>query len=203
MSTTRKNQQSITDFSKELPSRSAGRRLVYIVPMILFVSIAIFLGIGLTLDPREVPSPLIGKPIPDFDLPAVKGRTLGLATTDLKQEVSLVNVFASWCVACQQEHPLLMRLSQEGTVNIHGLNYKDAPNDAAAWLNALGDPYTRTGSDVDGQVGIDWGVYGVPETFVIDRNGQIIHKHIGPITQEDLEQTIIPLVEGLKKISDG
>ena len=185
----------------ETPSRSP-RRLRYLVPIIVFVSITILLGIGLTLNPREVPSPLIGKPVPDFELPPVKGRVLGLATVDLKQEVSLVNVFASWCVACRQEHPLLMRLYQEGTVNIHGLNYKDAPNDAAAWLDALGDPYIRTGADQDGQVGIEWGVYGVPETFVIDRNGQIVYKHIGPITQEDLDQTILPLIEGLKEVND-
>ena len=185
----------------EAPNRLSRRHLLYLLPIILFIGITIFLGIGLTLDPREVPSPLIGKPVPEFKLPPVKGRALGLDTMDLKQEVSLVNVFASWCVACRLEHPLLMRLGRTGAVNIHGLNYKDPPDDAAAWLDALGDPYTRTGADEDGQVGIDWGVYGVPETFVIDHNGQIIYKHIGPVTQEDLDQTILPLVEGLKKMS--
>ena len=177
------------------------KRILFLVPIVLFLVIGIFLGIGLTLNPREVPSPLVGKPVPDFDLPPVKGRNLGLATANLKQEVSLVNVFASWCVACRQEHPLLMRLSRSGSVNIHGLNYKDEPDDAAQWLDALGDPYTRTGSDFDGEVGIDWGVYGVPETFVVDRKGQIVYKHIGPIAQEDLDQKILPILEGLKKIS--
>ena len=125
----------------------------------------------------------------------------GLASVDLKQEVSLVNVFASWCVACRQEHPLLMWVHQEGVVNIHGLNYKDPPNDADEWLDALGDPYIRTGADVEGKVGLDWGVYGVPETFVVDGKGQIVYKHIGPITQEDLDQIILPLVAELKKVS--
>lgn len=184
------------------PNRSLWRRFMYITPIVAFGGIAIFLAIGLTLDPREVPSPLIGKPVPEFNLPPVKGRMLGLASTDLKQEVSLVNVFASWCVACRQEHPLLMALSQQSTVKLHGLNYKDPPDDASEWLDALGDPYTRTGADVEGEVGIDWGVYGVPETFVIDRRGQIVYKHIGPVTQEDLEQIILPLVVELKKVSN-
>ena len=188
--------------SVKAPNRSRWRQFMFITPIIVFAAIAIFLAIGLTLDPREVPSPLIGKPVPEFKLPPVKGRALGLASTDLKQEVSLVNVFASWCVACRQEHPLLMRVHQEGVVNLHGLNYKDPPDDAAEWLDALGDPYIRTGADVEGQVGIDWGVYGVPETFVIDGNGQIVYKHIGPVTQEDLDQTILPLVAELKKVSD-
>ena len=137
--------------------------------------------------------------VPDFRLAPVKGRTLGLATEDLKGEVSLVNVFASWCVACRDEHPLLMRLSRQGIVPIHGLNYKDAPKDAADWLDRLGDPYTRTGADIDGRVGIDWGVYGVPETFVIDRNGHIVYKHIGPISARDWEEKMGPLVERLRK----
>jgi cytochrome c biogenesis protein CcmG/thiol:disulfide interchange protein DsbE len=175
------------------------RRAVFVVPILVFLGISVFLAIGLFLDPREVPSPLIGKPVPDFKLPPVQGRTLGLSTEDLKGEVSLVNVFASWCVACREEHPLLMRLSQQGAVPIHGLNYKDAPKDAADWLDTLGDPYTRTGADINGRVGIDWGVYGVPETFVIDRNGRIAYKHIGPILLSDWEEKIAPLVEQLRK----
>ncbi len=175
------------------------RRAVFVVPIVVFLGIAVFLGIGLSLNPREIPSPLIGKPVPDFKLPPVQGRTLGLSTEDLKGEVSLVNVFASWCVACREEHPLLMRLSQQGIVPIHGLNYKDAPKDAADWLDRLGDPYTRTGADINGRVGIDWGVYGVPETFVVDRNGRIVYKHIGPISPRDWEEKMTPLVEQLRK----
>ena len=130
----------------------------------------------------------------EFSLQPVQGRSPGLASTDLGQEVSLVNVFASWCVACRQEHPLLMDLSRSNIVPIHGLNYKDQPQDAAAWLDSLGDPYTRTGADIDGRVGIDWGVYGVPETFVIDKHGRIAHKHIGPISRKDWDETLRPLI---------
>jgi cytochrome c biogenesis protein CcmG/thiol:disulfide interchange protein DsbE len=121
-----------------------------------------------------------------------------LASTDLRGNVSLVNVFASWCVACRQEHPLLVALKVRGDVPVHGLNYKDQPDDAAAWLNALGDPYSRTGADIDGRVGLDWGVYGVPETFVIDAQGHIAFKHIGPINESILEEKILPLVRELR-----
>lgn len=160
----------------------------------MFILIVLLLGIGLTLNPRDVPSPLIDKSVPEFSLQPVQGRSPGLASTDLGQEVSLVNVFASWCVACRQEHPLLMDLSRSNIVPIHGLNYKDQPQDAAAWLDSLGDPYTRTGADIDGRVGIDWGVYGVPETFVIDKHGRIAHKHIGPISRKDWDETLRPLI---------
>ena len=122
------------------------------MPLALFVALAIALGWGLTRDAREIPSALIGKVVPEFALPAVQGRTLGLSTDDLRGEVSLVNVFASWCVACRAEHPLLMRLAAEGRMPIHGLNYKDQPEQAAQWLDRLGDPYTRTGADLDGRV---------------------------------------------------
>ncbi len=160
---------------------------------------AVILGIGLTKDRQgKSPSPLIGKPVPEFSLPPVKGRALGLATADLKGQVALVNVFASWCVACREEHPVLLELAKKGVVPIHGLDYKDKPADAQAWLDELGDPYTRTGSDIAGRVGIDWGVYGVPETFVVDRNGVIAYKHIGPITPKALEDTILPLVRKLQ-----
>ncbi len=174
-------------------------RLRTYIPLIIFLVIAVFLAIGLTIDPRLVPSPLINKTVPDFDLPPVQGRELGLASTDLVGEVSLVNVFASWCVACREEHPLLMRLAAENTLPIHGLNYKDVPEDAARWLDERGDPYTRTGADINGRVGIDWGVYGVPETFVIDQNGKIVYKHIGAIKQDDWDKTLLPLIQGLQK----
>ena len=170
-----------------------------LVPLAVFAGIAVFLAVGLTLDPREVPSVLIGKPVPAFSLPPVQGRTLGLATRDLEGEVSLVNVFASWCVACREEHPLLMRISREGIVPVHGLNYKDAPADAAGWLDRMGDPYRRTGADLDGRVAIDWGVYGVPETFVVDANGTIAYKQIGPITPDVWNTTLLPLIRSLQK----
>ena len=180
------------------PAPVAGRQLASYIPLAVFVVMAVFLGIGLTMNPRDIPSPLIGKPVPKFSLPPVKGRTLGLATADLKGQVALVNVFASWCVACREEHPVLMELGKKGIVPIHGLNYKDKPDDAQVWLDQLGDPYTRTGADVSGRVAIDWGVYGVPETFVVDRNGIIAYKQIGPITPKALEDTILPLIRKLQ-----
>jgi cytochrome c biogenesis protein CcmG/thiol:disulfide interchange protein DsbE len=170
------------------------------LPLLVALVISAFFIVGLlVLNPREIPSALIAKPVPDFDLPPVQGRELGLKTADLKGEVSLVNVFASWCVACRAEHPLLMRLAEQGVVPIHGLNYKDRPKDAASWLDRLGDPYTRTGADLSGRVGIDWGVYGVPETFVVDRDGMIAHKHIGAIDETALAEEIMPLVRQLQQ----
>jgi cytochrome c biogenesis protein CcmG/thiol:disulfide interchange protein DsbE len=164
----------------------------------LFLGLLVAFALGLGRDPRLVPSPLIAKPVPDFALPPVKGRSLGLAAGDLKGEVSLVNVFASWCVACREEHPVLMRLRADGTAPIHGLDYKDNPDDAARWLDSMGDPYTRTGADVDGRVAIDWGVYGVPETFVVDARGRIAFKQVGPITPETLERTLLPRIAELR-----
>jgi len=175
------------------------RSLLYVVPAASFVGLAVVLGWGLGRNPQEIPSVLIGKPVPAFSLPPVQGRTLGLASTDLKGDVSLVNVFASWCVACLAEHPLFMRLKASGGVPIHGLNYKDRPEDAARWLDTNGDPYARTGADLDGRVAIDWGVYGVPETFVVDVDGRIVHKHIGPLTQKDFDENILPLIERLRR----
>jgi cytochrome c biogenesis protein CcmG, thiol:disulfide interchange protein DsbE len=181
------------------PWASITRRLGFLLPVAVFVVVAVGLAIGLTRNPQEIPSALIGKQVPAFALPPVQGRTLGLSDADLKGEVSLVNVFASWCTACRYEHPLFMRLKEGGVVPIHGLNYKDRPEDAAKWLDDLGDPYTRTGADLDGRVGIEWGVYGVPETFVISKDGLIVHKHIGPVSAKDLEDTILPLIEGLRQ----
>lgn len=167
-------------------------------PLVIFVGIGVLLGIGLTLRPREIPSPLLDRPVPQFELAPVKGRTLGLVTGDLRGEVSIVNVFASWCTACRDEHPLWMQLSAERVVPVHGLNYKDRPDDAARWLAQLGDPYVRTGADVDGRVGIDWGVYGVPETFIVDKRGVIRHKIIGAITPSIVEERLLPLVRRLQ-----
>ena len=182
---------------------STGRRIVArlaaLLPLLAALGVGAALYGGLSLNPREIPSALIGKPAPQFDLPPVQGRKLGLATRDLTGEVSLVNVFASWCTACRYEHPLFMRLQAEGTVPIHGINYKDRPHDAAKWLDELGDPYTRTGADRDGRVSIDWGVYGVPETYVIDRDGRIAFKKIGPVDAHTLEREILPLVEELRR----
>ena len=184
---------------EDRPLRHARRTWAFVLPLLVFFGLAAALGWGLTRDPRELPSALIGKPVPDFSLPPVQGRTLGLSSDDLRGEVSLVNVFASWCTACRDEHPLFMRLKEAGAVPIHGLNSQDAPGDAAAWLDTLGDPYTRTGADRNGRVAIDWGVYGVPETFVIDRQGRIAHKHAGPVTQQALAEVILPMIAELRR----
>lgn len=173
-------------------------RILYAAPALAALILFGVFFWGLSYGTDDLPSTLIGQPVPAFDLPPVMGRTLGLSDADLPSEVSLVNVFASWCVACRAEHPLFMALSASGAVPIHGLNYKDRPEDAAAWLDELGDPYTRTGADIDGRVGIDWGVYGVPETFVIDAAGRIALKHIGPISRETLDEKIMPLVRDLQ-----
>lgn len=156
----------------------------------------------MTRNPQELPSAFIGKPVPIFNLPPVRGRKLGLSSADLKGGVSLVNVFASWCVACRAEHPLFMQLAANKVVPIHGIN-KDAPQDAADWLDNLGDPYTRTGIDRDGRVAIDWGVTGVPETFVVDASGIVACKQVGPITQQALEETILPLIARLRQEAGG
>jgi cytochrome c biogenesis protein CcmG/thiol:disulfide interchange protein DsbE len=173
-------------------------QLRYMLPLSLFVVLAVGLGVGLTRDPSQIPSVLIDQDVPQFSLGPVEGRARGLASADLEGEVRLVNFFASWCVACRVEHPLLNRLTEDGTVPVYGINYRDKPHDARRWLDRMGDPYVRSGADLDGRVGIDWGVYGLPETFVIDRDGRIVYKHIGPIRPEDLEQTILPLIEELR-----
>ena len=181
-----------------LAVKPAAIRLRYLWPVAIFAIVGVFLGVGLGLNPRSIPSPLLGKPVPPFQLAAVKGRTLGLTSSDLRGDVSFVNVFASWCVACRDEHPLWMALSRQAIAPIHGLNYKDKPDDAARWLGELGDPYRRTGADLDGRVGIDWGVYGVPETYVLDKKGVIRHKVIGPISPRILEEQLLPLVRRLQ-----
>ncbi len=181
------------------PASVTTRRLRYLAPVFIFAALAVVLGWGLNRDPREIPSTMIGKEVPQFTLPPVKGRMLGLSDADLKGEISLVNVFASWCVACREEHPLLLKLKADGVVPVHGLDYKDPPDDAERWLNTFGDPYTRTGADRNGRVGIDWGVNGVPETFVIGKDGRIAYKHIGPLTQDVLDRTILPLVTRLRE----
>jgi cytochrome c biogenesis protein CcmG/thiol:disulfide interchange protein DsbE len=167
------------------------RRLLYLIPVIVFAAVGIGLAVGLTRDPSTLPSVLIDRPVPTFELPALEGRADGLTSEDLKGQVSLVNVFASWCVPCRVEHPVLMKLAESG-VAIYGINYKDPPDQAAAWLAELGDPFEKIGADRNGRVGIEWGVYGVPETFVVDAEGRIRYRHVGPIQPRDLEQILLP-----------
>jgi cytochrome c biogenesis protein CcmG/thiol:disulfide interchange protein DsbE len=171
------------------------------VPLGIFLVLVAFLGIGLTLDPREVPSPFIGKPAPQFELARLHDPEQTIAAADMKGKVWLLNVWASWCVSCRAEHEVISRLGRMNLVDIVGLNYKDEPGDAVRWLNHFGDPYLASAVDLDGRVGIDWGVYGVPETFVIDKKGIVRHKHIGPVTDQSLEGELIPLIRQLKEES--
>jgi cytochrome c biogenesis protein CcmG/thiol:disulfide interchange protein DsbE len=173
------------------------RRLLFLLPVLIFVGVGIGLAVGLTRDPSTLPSPLIDKPAPTFELPPLAGRDgPGFSSADLEGRVSLVNVFASWCIPCRVEHPLLMALAEDG-VAIYGIDYKDPADKAAGWLAELGDPYRAIGADQDGRVAIDWGVYGVPETFVVDAEGRIRHRHVGPLQQRDIANTIKPLLEDL------
>jgi cytochrome c biogenesis protein CcmG, thiol:disulfide interchange protein DsbE len=170
----------------------------FLVPLAIFIVLVAFLGIGLGLNPREVPSPLINKPAPAFHLPQLHRPDQTFSQQDMKGKVWLLNVWASWCVSCREEHPLLVQFARTNVVPVYGLNYKDKPDDALAWLKQFGDPYTLSIVDRDGRVGIDYGVYGVPETFVIDKQGAIRYKQIGPITPEALQNKILPLVKELQ-----
>jgi cytochrome c biogenesis protein CcmG, thiol:disulfide interchange protein DsbE len=171
----------------------------FLLPLVLFLALVVFLAIGLTRDPREVPSPLLDKPAPAFNLPQLATPEQRFKSEEMKGKVWLLNVWASWCVACREEHPLLLELARLRLVPVYGLNYKDERQDALNWLKEFGDPYTANLVDADGRVGIDYGVYGVPETFVIDRDGRIRYKQIGPVTAEALRDRIIPLVKELQK----
>jgi cytochrome c biogenesis protein CcmG/thiol:disulfide interchange protein DsbE len=171
--------------------------LKFIVPLVVFLGLAAFLAVGLTRDPREIPSPFIGKAAPGFKLEQLADEKLAFTPDEMKGKVWLLNVWASWCVACRVEHPLLVQMSKQKTVPIVGLNYKDKRDEGLQWLRKHGDPYSLSAYDVDGKVGIDYGVYGVPETFVIDKQGVIRYKQIGPITPEALEKKIMPLVRKL------
>jgi len=159
---------------------------------------AIFLALGLNLKPSEIPSPLLNKSAPVFSAPKLQTPEEKLTPADLKGQVWLFNVWASWCVSCRAEHPVLNQLAGQHAAIIVGLNYKDEPNDAKNWLDTLGNPYNVSIMDQDGRIGIDYGVYGVPETFVIDKNGLIRYKHTGPVTTEDLQQTFLPLIAKLQ-----
>jgi cytochrome c biogenesis protein CcmG/thiol:disulfide interchange protein DsbE len=167
-------------------------------PFVVFVALAIFLYIGLGLNPHEVPSPLINKPAPAFTLPQLHDTTKRFSSQDMKGQVWLLNVWASWCVSCREEHPVLMVLSRKNIVPIYGLDYKDKNEDGEAWLRNGGNPYTLVATDADGRVGIDYGVYGVPETYVIDKQGVIRYKQIGAITHENLQNKILPLIAELQ-----
>ena len=170
----------------------------FLVPLGIFIVLLLFLAVGLRLDPRKVPSPLIDKPAPAFTLPRLDDPQQRVSQKDLLGKVWLLNVWASWCVSCREEHPVLVEFAKKNVVPIYGLNYKDERKDALAWLAQFGNPYTVSIMDADGRVGIDYGVYGVPETYVIDKQGVIRYKQIGPITPELLDAKILPLVRKLQ-----
>jgi cytochrome c biogenesis protein CcmG, thiol:disulfide interchange protein DsbE len=172
--------------------------LKFIVPLALFGVLVFFLWRGLSLNPREVPSPLIGKPAPAFALPTLSEPGTQLRREDLLGKVWVLNVWASWCAPCREEHPLVIAFAKRSGVPVYGLNYKDKGDAAKAWLAQLGDPYAATLVDADGKAGIEWGVYGVPETFVIDKAGIIRYKHIGPLTEDAIRTRLEPLVKGLQ-----
>jgi len=166
-------------------------------PLGIFLVLVAFLALGLKLDPREVPSPLVGKPAPAFSAPSLAAPDRVLRKEDMLGKVWMLNVWASWCSACREEHPILVEYSRAGGVPVYGLNYKDKREDGLRWLKQRGDPYVDTVFDADGRIGIDFGVYGVPETFIIDRAGVIRYKQIGPITPQVLREKIEPLLKKL------
>jgi cytochrome c biogenesis protein CcmG/thiol:disulfide interchange protein DsbE len=173
----------------------------YLAPLVIFFAMVGVFIYGIDKDPSIIPSPLIDKPAPAFNLPLLDDLETSMGTEDLKGQVVMLNVWASWCVACRAEHPLLVELGKSNIVDMYGLNYKDEVVDAHQWLAVWSDPYTKSFSDLDGRVGIDFGVYGVPETFILDKEGIIRYKHIGPISNESIKNEIIPLILELKASS--
>ena len=175
------------------------KRALILIPLLIFLALAALLAVGLTLKPTEVPSPLIGKPVPAFSAPSLSDPEKIVTDQVLRGRVSVLNVWASWCIPCRDEHPYVQELNARGLAPVIGLNYKDKREDASRWLKQFGNAYTVSASDLDGRVGLDWGVYGVPETFIIDHQGIIRYKHIGPITAVSLREEIIPTIERLRQ----
>ena len=173
--------------------------LRYLIPLGLFLVLVVFLAIGLNRDPREVPSPLINKAAPTFRLPQLKEPSKTFSAEDMRGKVWVLNVWASWCVSCRDEHPLLIEYASSGAVPIYGLNWKDKREDALGWLGELGDPYIASAVDLDGRVAIDYGVYGAPETYLIDQGGVIRYKHIGPVTRDVWNKKFLPLAQQLNR----
>ena len=171
----------------------------FVIPLAIFIVLVAFLAIGLGRDPRQVPSPLIGKQAPDFQLPQLHEPNKTFSPREMRGKIWLLNVWASWCFSCREEHPFLLELQRSGSIPIYGLNTKNNRNEALAWLSELGNPYVLSAADLDGRVSIDYGVYGAPETFLIDRDGVIRFKQIGPITPDVWYKQILPLVQELNK----
>jgi len=176
------------------------KRALYFLPLVIFAVLAAYFYVGLGMNPRALPNMLDGKPVPAFDLAPIKGSERGFASKDLLGKVSLVNIFGSWCYACQAEHPFLMRIKQEGWVPIYGIDWREKDADAGPrWLRKWGDPYTLIGDDPNSRAAIAFGVTGAPETFLVDQRGVVRYKQIGPITPEIWEETLWPLIQELRK----
>ena len=169
----------------------------FVLPLGIFGLLVVLLGFGLTNDPKKVPSPLIGKPAPAFDLPLLHNQQVNFSPDDFKGKVWILNVWASWCVSCRAEHKVITKLANMNLVDVVGLNYKDEPQDGTRWLQQFGDPYAHSVLDYEGRAGIDWGVYGVPETFLIGKDGLIKYKHIGPVTDKALMDEVLPAINAL------
>ena len=174
----------------------------YLIPLAVFIVLVILLAAGLNNDPKYIPSPFIGKPAPEFDLPLLHQPQQHIKTADLLGQVWLLNVWASWCVSCRAEHEVVKRFVAMNIAPVYGLNYKDKPEDAKGWLNALGNPYKSSLMDIKGDAGIDWGVYGVPETFVMDKKGIVRYKQVGPLTNAIVDEKILPLLQELNAEAD-
>ena len=170
-----------------------------LLPLLAFIVLVVFLGIGLTKDPRKLPSTFIGKSAPDFALPQLHDLKKTFSPKDMLGKVWILNVWASWCVSCRAEHHVLNNMIKNNKVNLIGLNYKDAVADARGWLGRYGNPYQLSASDVEGSAGIEWGVYGVPETFVMDKKGIVRLKHTGPVTNKDIIEEVMPMIRKLEK----
>lgn len=182
------------------PGAAPRRAWLYFLPLIVLVLLTVLFLVGLDKDPRILPSELIDRPLPEFSLEPLPGRGRPLDSAALKGDVSLINIFGSWCIACQQEHPFLLEIQREGFVRIHGVDWREKdPMDGLEWLRRHGDPYDRVGLDPDSHVAIDLGVTGAPETFVVDAKGVVRYKHVGPITPEIWETRLKPLISDLRE----
>ena len=169
----------------------------YLLPLLAVIGLILFLVVGLKRgDPRALPSPYIGKPAPEFELPKLKDPEQTVGSKDLSGQLALVNVWATWCVGCRAEHPFLLELEANDTIPIYGINWRDTRPEALRWIQQLGDPYVASGFDGSGRVGIDWGVYGAPETFLVSADGVVLHKHLGPLDRASWESDFLPLING-------
>lgn len=184
-----------------MAERRVLRSLLFVLPVLIFIGAAVAFWLGLSGDrrPDSIPSVLLDKPAPAFDLPAVEGLGVpGLKTADLKGQVTVVNIWASWCLPCKAEHPLLVQLASESGARLVGIDYKDKPADARAFLAGLGNPFAAIGADAEGRAGIEWGISGVPETFILDSQGIVRFRWVGPLNAVDLKEKILPLIESLE-----